>query len=182
MRRVPWVRIGAALADGATAAELGRIAGCSRRQTGRLLVLLRLTNTLVAEVGPRGRKRWRLVGPFVAPTGGRWSAEEMEILRTETSTRAAARLGISVRTVSRERRRLGIAPAEESRSCTICGAAFRCRTTSGQRACSADCSAALDSRRDDDEDRRRRRREAARRHYLDRTLAQAAAALERDRK
>lgn len=105
---VDWSRIEAALRTGATARELGEIAGVCHRQVSRLLRSLKARNKLRPDIEPHGRKRWRLVSAkFVAPTKGP-TAREIKILRTKGNAAAAKALGCSERTIRRLRNRLSI--------------------------------------------------------------------------
>lgn len=105
---IDWGRIEDALRGGATAGELGEIAGVSRRQVARLLRALRSHNRMQVDIEPHGRKRWRLrSAKFVAPVKS-LTAKELRILRTKHNAAAAAALGCSERTIRRLRNRLSI--------------------------------------------------------------------------
>lgn len=170
-----WSRIATALNAGATLREIGDAAGVGKRQAIRLLHLIQSCNVLSVAIEPHGRKRWSLTAPFISPPDDQWTEAEIETLRTATNEDAASALGVSVRTVQRERQRLGIDPPRETKACAICGTEFAARV--GQLTCSRDCSAAWAARLDDTPARKKTMRERARRRYLNRQLREASDAI-----
>jgi hypothetical protein len=76
------------------------------------------------------------------------TAEQLEILHTASATQAARVLGLSIRSVYRERQRLGIQARKETRSSIICGTPFVALQHRRHLTCGPKCAAQREASQD----------------------------------
>ena len=101
-----WPVIIEALTRGCTLRELAKAIDVTERTARTILKMIRASAPLEEAVLQNGRKHYRLVGEYVPPNVDEWSDAERELIQRGRPHAAAKALGVSVRTIYRERKRL----------------------------------------------------------------------------
>ena len=101
-----WPVIVEALTRGCTLRELAKAIDVTERTARTILKKIRASDSLKETVLQNSRKHYRLVGEFVPPAAEEWSAAERELIQRGRPQEAAKALGVSVRTIYRQRKRL----------------------------------------------------------------------------